>query len=62
MVNAGTQAEKQESQAPKFVEGVDFYYEDGLMVLTGHFLGKRGYCCGNACRHCPYDHENVKRS
>jgi len=21
----------------------------------------RGTCCGSACRHCPYDHENVKR-
>lgn len=20
---------------------------------------RRGYCCGNACRHCPYDNENV---
>ncbi|KAJ1822041.1 hypothetical protein LPJ56_000973 [Coemansia sp. RSA 2599] len=19
----------------------------------------RGYCCGNKCRHCPYDYENV---
>ncbi|NNE99866.1 MAG: hypothetical protein HKN25_12665 [Pyrinomonadaceae bacterium] len=38
----------------KFVEGVDFYFEDGLMVLTEHYLLKRGYCCENACRHCPY--------
>nr|WP_317043973.1 DUF5522 domain-containing protein [Ekhidna lutea] len=22
---------------------------------------KRGYCCGNACLHCPYNHENVQR-
>ncbi|KAJ2705626.1 hypothetical protein FB645_002317 [Coemansia sp. IMI 203386] len=19
----------------------------------------RGYCCGNTCRHCPYEYENV---
>jgi len=38
-----------------FVEGVDYYFEDGLMVLTAHFLSKRGYCCGNGCRHCPYE-------
>ena len=38
----------------KFVEGVDYYYENGLMVLTAHFLLKRGYCCENGCRHCPY--------
>ncbi|MEM6723947.1 MAG: DUF5522 domain-containing protein [Bacteroidota bacterium] len=24
------------------------------MVLTAHYLEKRGYCCKNGCRHCPY--------
>jgi len=38
----------------KFVEGVDFYFENGFMVLTAVFLKKRGYCCNNGCRHCPY--------
>lgn len=37
-----------------FAEGVDYYFENGLMVLTRHFLLKRGYCCNNGCRHCPY--------
>jgi hypothetical protein len=41
----------------KFVEGVDYYFENGLMVLTARFLLKRGYCCGNGCRHCPYEKE-----
>ena len=36
------------------VEGTDFYFEDGLMVLTGEFLLRRGFCCGSGCRHCPY--------
>ena len=40
-------------------EGADFYFEDGLMVLTEDYLTRRGYCCGNKCRHCPYDYENV---
>ena len=44
----------EESETEKFVEGIDYYFEDGLMVLTEHFLKKRGYCCGNGCRHCPY--------
>jgi len=35
-------------------EGVDFYYEDGLVVFTGVYLLERGYCCGSKCRHCPY--------
>ncbi|MFT4061226.1 MAG: DUF5522 domain-containing protein [Edaphocola sp.] len=42
------------------VEGVDFYFNDeGKMVLTAHFLSKRGYCCGNGCLHCPYGFQNV---
>ena len=41
-------------EEPKFVEGVDYYFENGFMVLTGIFLKKRGYCCGSGCRHCPY--------
>ncbi len=40
-------------------EGTDYYFENGFMVLTEHFLRNRGYCCGNACRHCPFGHENV---
>lgn len=41
-------------------EGVDFYYnEDGLMVLTEKYHRERGYCCGNGCRHCPFDYQNV---
>ena len=32
----------------------DYYKENGRVVFTAHFLRKRGYCCGNVCRHCPY--------
>jgi hypothetical protein len=43
----------------ELVEKVDYYVEDGLMVLTREFLLKRGCCCGSRCRHCPYDYVNV---
>jgi len=36
------------------IKGQDFYYENGLMVLTETFLRKRGKCCKGGCRHCPY--------
>jgi len=32
----------------------DFYFDRGLMVLSRHYHLRRGYCCGNGCRHCPY--------
>lgn len=55
-MNQNTQPAKAR-ESSKVIEGVDYYFEDGLMVLTAHFLLKRGYCCGNGCRHCPYQKE-----
>lgn len=41
-------------------EGIDFYYSDqGYMVLTEAYHLERGNCCGNGCRHCPYQYINV---
>jgi hypothetical protein len=45
---------KSPKETPRLVEGEDYYFENGLMVLTARFLLRRGYCCGNGCRHCPY--------
>jgi hypothetical protein len=36
------------------VEGEDYYLEGGLLVLTARYLLRRGYCCEQGCRHCPY--------
>ena len=42
------------------VEGEDYYYNDqGYIVLTEKFHLKKGYCCGNGCKHCPYEFVNV---
>jgi hypothetical protein len=30
--------------------------DTGLFVLTAVYLRDRGTCCGNNCRHCPYEH------
>ena len=33
----------------------DFYYSpEGYVVFTEKYLLKRGYCCQNGCKHCPY--------
>ncbi len=43
------------------VEGVDFYLsKEGYRVMTESYLVKRGYCCSNGCRHCPYDPKATK--
>ena len=39
----------------------DFYFlPDGRLVFTEAYHLKRGSCCGNGCRHCPYDYEQVR--
>lgn len=42
-------------------EGKDYYLENELIVFTEKFLTKRGYCCKNGCRHCPYMEEKEKK-
>ena len=44
-----------DEESRTFVDGIDFYFEDGLMVLTRKYLLDRGFCCDSGCRHCPYD-------
>lgn len=42
------------------IEKIDFYYNaEGYMVFTEKFHLDRGYCCGNGCKHCPFDYEKV---
>lgn len=42
-------------------EGVDFYFnEEGLMVFTTAYHLKRGYCCKNKCKHCPWKYGKSK--
>lgn len=37
-------------------EGIDYYFNSqGLVVMTRKYLLQRGFCCGNGCKHCPYD-------
>nr|WP_293835540.1 DUF5522 domain-containing protein [uncultured Arsenicibacter sp.] len=33
----------------------DYYLtKEGFVVFTAVYHLKRGYCCKNQCRHCPY--------
>ena len=42
-------------------EGEDYYINDeGLFVFTELYHKKRGFCCGNRCKHCPFDWVSVK--
>jgi len=45
-----------ENIPPKNELEQDDYYltPEGYKVFTEKYLLKRGYCCQNGCRHCPY--------
>jgi primosomal protein N' len=54
--------EQQEPVSESLKEGVDYYLEKGRYVFTAYFLQKRGYCCQNGCRHCPYRKEKKDKN
>lgn len=54
-----TSMEKRDEEEP-LIEGEDYYFENGLMVLTARYLLRRGYCCEHGCRHCPYGFSDRK--
>lgn len=58
------EAEMSTTGTQPLVEGEDFYWDrEGYMVFTAKYLLKRGYCCHQGCRHCPYeDEDNAEES
>jgi hypothetical protein len=47
--------------SPKKLDPEDFYYSpEGYLVFTEKYHLKRGYCCQNGCRHCPYGFDKSK--
>jgi hypothetical protein len=42
-------------------EGEDYYLDDnGNLVFTEEYHLKRGTCCKNICRHCPWNYGREK--
>ncbi len=44
----------------EFIKNVHYYLEEGRVVFTALQHINRGYCCGNGCRHCPYEPKHIK--
>jgi hypothetical protein len=53
---------KEGGVAGRTIRPGDFYFENGLMVFTAAYLQRRGYCCDNNCRHCPYQPDGRKKA
>ncbi|VAW74620.1 hypothetical protein MNBD_GAMMA12-3518 [hydrothermal vent metagenome] len=50
----------QYSSQKALVENIDYTIEEGRYVFSVWYHLKRGDCCGNGCRNCPYNHREVK--
>lgn len=58
--NASSQKPEDDRMSRLGLEQGDYYFSpEGFLVFTEQYHRKRGYCCGNRCRHCPYGHEAV---
>lgn len=45
----------------KDLEPDDYYTSpEGYIIFTAKYLLKRGYCCQNGCKHCPYGFDKSK--
>jgi len=44
------------------LEKDEYYYsKEGYVVFTEKHHLKRGYCCENNCKHCPYNKEDKRK-
>ncbi len=45
---------KRFSKISKLSSDEYYYSKEGYIIFTEKYLLKRGYCCDNRCKHCPY--------
>lgn len=58
--NESIQSKRRKNQNLTPVEVGDYYVEKGFYVFTAQYHKKRGYCCKNNCRHCPYGNREIE--
>ena len=55
-----TKQHVQEVPVKSYKKGIHYYMDGERVVFTALFHIQRGQCCGNGCRHCPYDPKHKK--
>jgi len=43
-----------------FKQGIHYYLDGSRVVFTALYLIQREKCCGNGCRHCPFDPQHER--
>jgi biotin synthase-like enzyme len=46
----------------EFIRNVHYYMDDTRVVFTALYHIQRGECCGNKCKHCPFEPQYDKGS
>ena len=44
----------EKKKIPGLADDEYYYTPEGSVVFTATYHLRRGYCCKNGCRHCPY--------
>ena len=45
-----------------YLDKEDYYYaKKGYIIFTEKYHLKRGYCCNNNCKHCPFKKEQKEK-
>lgn len=52
---------KEFSNIPNLDEDEYYLSEEGYIIYTEKYHLKRGYCCDNNCKHCPYKEKGEKK-
>jgi len=46
-----------------YLDKEDYYYaKEGYIIFTEKYHLKRGYCCNNNCKHCPFKKEQKEKN
>lgn len=46
----------------KYLKDIHYYLDGERVVFTALFHLERGQCCGNGCRHCPFEPKHEKNN
>lgn len=45
-----------------FIKDIHYYLDGDRVIFTEQYHIQRGECCGNRCRHCPFEPKYSKGS
>lgn len=44
----------------EFIKHIHYYVDNDRVIFTENYHIQRGYCCGNGCKHCPFDPKHIR--